>query len=245
MQVKEVLERTHDTFVSDGTVDEEDLLWAAQCAVGLRSLVDDFDLDVLAYYYRGLGGELYERLGAGLILGCSLLTADGIPCAGEYDLRTALSMLVMERLGAGGSFTELQALNCDDGVVEMGHDGPGHLALTDDKPALRGLGVFHGKRGFGVTVEFNVRPGPVTLLGLAQQADGAFRLVVAEGETVPGPTLQIGNTTSRVDFGRDPGEWVDDWCQGGTAHHWALGTGHQGTTLAKVADLCKLDFWKV
>ena len=157
------------------------------------------------------------------ILGASLLTARGIPAAGEYELRTSLAMLILDRLGAGGSFTELQALNFLDGVVEMGHDGPAHLAISARQPLLRGLGVYHGKRGWGVSVEFDVSPGPVTAFGLAQDRDGTFSLVAAEGTVVPGPLLQIGNTTSRVDFGRDPGERTDHWSASGIAHHWALG----------------------
>lgn len=243
--VSEVLERTRKIFDLDSSVVEEDLQWAARVAVGLERMVRDFRLDTLAYYYRGLGGELYERLGAGLILGSSLLTADGIPCVGEYDIRTAISMMIMDRLGAGGSFTEFQALNFDDGVVEMGHDGPAHLGISSGRPILRGLGVYHGKRGFGVSVEFGVKEGPVTLLGLTQRRDGQLRMVVSEGDVVPGPLLEIGNTSSRVSFGTDPGEWVDAFCAGGPAHHWALGVGHQTKTLERVADLTGMELYRV
>ena len=244
-QVTDVLDRTRKAFDLDDSVDPEDLEWAARVAAGLESMTTDFRLDALAYYYRGLGGDLYERLGAGLILGASLLTADGVPCAGEYDLRTAISMLVMDRLDAGGSFTEFQALNFDDGVVEMGHDGPAHLAISATRPVLRGLGVYHGKRGYGVSVEFGVKAGPVTLLACTQRRDGGLRLVVSEGEVVPGPLLEIGNTSSRVDFGRDPGEWVDDFCASGPAHHWALGVGHQAATLEHLAELTGLEVHRV
>ena len=176
-----------------------------------------------------------------MILGASLLTASHRPVCGEYELRTSIAMLVMDRLGAGGSFTELQALNFIDGVVEMGHDGPAHLAISDRKPMLRGLGVFHGKRGWGISVEFDVKHGPVTALGLTQLRDGAFRFVVSEGEVVAGELLQIGNTTSRVDFGRDPGEWCDEWSATAVAHHWALGTGHRGAELKSVAELLGIE----
>ena len=226
-----------DVFELDDSVVDEDFRWAAQVSVGLDRLVDDFGLDSLAYYHRGLEGEQHERLGAGMILGASLLTARGIPAAGEYELRTSLAMLIVDRLGGGGSFTELQALNFRDNVVEMGHDGPAHLAISERRPLLRGLGVYHGKRGWGVSVEFDVRHGPVTVFGIAQQRDGAFRFVTATGEVVPGPVLQIGNTTSRVDFGCDPGEWVDAWSATGISHHWALGVGDLRAELRATADL--------
>ncbi len=154
-------------------------------------------------------------------------------------------MLILDRLGAGGSFTEFQALDFAAGVVEMGHDGPAHLAISARRPLLRGLGVYHGKRGYGVSVEFDVQHGPVTLCGLGQLRDGSFRLIAAEGTVVDGPLLKIGNTTSRVDFGVDPGEWTDVWSASGTGHHWALGTGHRAAELARVAELCDLDFLHV
>ncbi len=241
-EVDERVALTRAVFDVDAGVDPDDLAWGARVSVGLDRLVEDFALDSLAYYHRGLDGEQHERLGAGLILGASLLTARGVPAAGEYELRNSIAMLVMDRLGAGGSFTELQALDFTAGVVEMGHDGPAHLGISSGRPVLRGLGVYHGKRGWGVSVEFDVRHGPVTLCGLGQRRDGRFVLVTAEGEVVDGPHLAIGNTTSRVDFGVDPGEWTDAWSASGVDHHWALGTGHRAGELAAVAELVGLEF---
>jgi L-arabinose isomerase len=230
-----------DVFALDDSVNDDDFGWAARVAVGLDRLVDDFGLDSIAYYHRGLDGEVHERLGAGMILGASLLTARGVPVVGEYELRTSLAMLIMDRLGAGGSFTEFQALDFQRGHVERGHDGPAHLAISDGRPLLRGLGVYHGKRGYGVSVEFDVKHGPVTAFGLRQDRDGRYAFVASEGEVVDGPHLRIGNTTSRVDFGMDPGEWTDVWSATGISHHWALGTGHRITDLRALADLMEVD----
>ena len=232
-------------FGIDETVQEEDFRWAARVSVGLDRLAEDFGLDSLAYYHRGLDGEQHERLAAGLILGASLLTARGIPAAGEYELRTSLAMLIVDRLGGGGSFTEMQALIFRDGVVEMGHDGPAHLAISQGRPLLRGLGVYHGKRGWGVSVEFDVKHGPVTAFGIGQQRDGSFRFVASAGRVVAGPLLKIGNTTSRVDFGCDPGQWADQWSATGISHHWALGTGDLLPELRAVAELLGTDLTEV
>ncbi|MFD7517004.1 arabinose isomerase [Streptomyces niveus] len=239
------LAETRAAFEIAESVVEEDLVWAARVAVGLDRLVDDFALDSLAYYHRGLEGEIHERLGAGMILGSSLLTARGIPACGEYELRTSLAMLITGRLGAGGTFTELQALNFRDGVVEMGHDGPANPTVCARRPVLRGLGVYHGKRGWGVSVECDVRRGPVSLVGLGQSRDGRYRLVTAVGKVVEGPLLEIGNTTSRVDFGRDPGEWTDAWSASGVGHHWALAAGDIIPELRALAGLSGLELVEV
>ena len=232
-------------FDVDDSVADEDFAWGATVSVALDRLVEDFGLDTLAYYHRGLDGELHERLGAGLILGASLLTARGMPAAGEYELRTSVAQLATQSIGAGGSFTEIQALDFEDEVVEMGHDGPAHLAVSARDPLLRGLGVYHGKRGWGVSVEFDVQHGPVTLLGLGQDADGSLSFITSEGAVVPGPLLEIGNTTSRVDFGRDPGEWVDAWSATGVGHHWSLAVGHHSADFRAAASLLGIDHREV
>ena len=218
-------------------VAEEDLHWGAQVACGLDRLVERFDLNGLTYYYRGLDGNRYERLGAGLILGNSLLTARGIPASGEGDLKTCLAMLILDRFGAGGSYTEFYAMDFRDNFLLMGHDGPAHLAISDRRPVLRGLGLYHGKRGYGVSVEFNVKLGPVTLLGMTETAEGKLKMLTAEGESIPGPILRIGNTNSRLRFPLGPREFVNRWCQEGPTHHCALGVGHLRAAIAKLGEL--------
>ncbi|WP_368497669.1 arabinose isomerase [Herbiconiux sp. A18JL235] len=236
-QVADRVALARELFTIDGSVNQDDFDWGARVSVALDRLVTDFDLDSVAYYHRGLQGEQHERLGAGMILGSSILTARGIPMAGEYELRTSIAMLAAQAIGSGGSFTEIQAINFHDDVVEMGHDGPAHLAVSARDPLLRGLGIYHGKRGWGVSVEFDVQPGPVTTFGLGQDRDGSFVFITSEGTVVPGPLLEIGNTTSRVDFGGDPGEWVDEWSQTGIGHHWALCVGHRAADIKAAAAL--------
>jgi L-arabinose isomerase len=244
-EVSDRMQHVRKIFKLDRTVDEDDFAWGARVSVGLDRLVEDFDLDSLAYYHRGLNGEQHERLGAGMILGASLLTARGIPVTGEYELPTTVAQLATQVVGAGGSFCEIQALNFEDGVVEMGHDGPAHLAVSSREPLLRGLGVYHGKRGWGVSVEFDVRPGPVTLLGLGQDRDGSLSFVASEGTVVAGPLLAIGNTTSRVAFDRDPGEWVDEWSASGVGHHWSLSLDHRAADYRAAAGLLGIGYTQV
>lgn len=222
-------------------VTDEALRWSARVAVGLDNLVTDFDLQGLSYYYRGLNANLNEALGASLIVGNSLLTARGIPASGEGDLKTCVAMMMMDRLKAGGSYTEFYAMDFNEDFILMGHDGPGHIAISDDKPVLRGLGLFHGKRGYGVSVEFNVKQGPITVLGMTQTADGRLKMMAAEGESIPGDTMQIGNTNSRLKFNVDPATFMNTWCEEAPTHHCALGVGHQLGKIRKLARLMNLE----
>jgi L-arabinose isomerase len=238
-ELEAVLAETRRMFELDSSVPEEGLRQAARVAAGMDRLAAEHRLDGLAYYYRGRGA--LEELGASLILGGSRLTARGIPCAGEGDLKNAVAMLVMDRLGAGGSFTEFYAMDLAEGFVLMGHDGPGHVAISDRRPMLRGLGLYHGKAGSGISVEFSVKTGPITILGLTQTADGRLKLLTAEGESLPGEILRIGNTNSRLRFALPPDEFVDRWCREGPTHHVALGVGHQTGTIEKVGRLLGLE----
>jgi L-arabinose isomerase len=206
-------------------------------AAGLDRLVEGFHLHGLTYYYRGLAGNRYERLGAGLILGNSLLTARGVAASGEGDLKTCVAMTILDRLGAGGSYTEFYAMDFREQFVLMGHDGPMHLAIADGRPVLRGLGLYHGKRGSGVSVECRVKTGPVTLLAMTQTAEGKLKMLLAEGESIAGPILKIGNTNSRVRFALPPAEFINRWCGHAPTHHFALGVGHRRAVVAKVAEL--------
>jgi L-arabinose isomerase len=228
-----------------GPIEPAQLDWSARVAVGLDRLVADFELDALTYYYRGVDGNEAEQLGAGVIVGNSLLTARGVPTAGEGDLKTNLAQLILDRLGAGGSYTEFYALDFDEEFVLMGHDGPGHVAIAQEQPTLRALKLYHGKRGAGLSVEFKVRYGPVTIVGCTQTADGRLKLLVAEGESIPGATFRIGNTNSRLRFGHPPAEFFERWCAEGPTHHVALGVGHVANKVRAVARLLDLEYAEV
>ena len=228
-----------------GRIEPQQLDWSARVGVGLDRLVHDFELDALTYYYRGVGGNEAERLGAGVIVGNSLLTARGVPTAGEADLKTNIAQLILDRLGAGGSYTEFYALDFAEDFVLMGHDGPGHIAIAQEQPTLRALKLYHGKSGAGLSVELHVRYGPVTIVGCTQTADGRLKLVVGEGESIAGDTFRIGNTNSRLRFGAPPAEFLERWCAEGPTHHVALGVGHVAAEVRKVASLLGLEYAEV
>jgi len=209
-----------------GPAKPKDVEWSARVACGLDRLIRRFDLTGLAYYYRGLDGNAYERLGASLIVGASLLIGQGFPVAGELDIKNCVAMLIVDRLEAGGSFAELHPCDFERDIVLVGHDGPHHIAVAEGRPVLRSLSVYHGKRGCGLGVEFQLKNGPITCVGLTQTHQGKFKFVVAEGESVPGPVPPTGNTNTRGRFPPDVSTFVERWSLEGPTHHFALGIGH-------------------
>jgi L-arabinose isomerase len=234
-----------DTFDIQPDCPDEEIERAARTSVALDRLIDAHDLGSLAYYYKGTGVQENEDAISSIILGNSLLTSRGIPVAGEYEVKNVQAMKLLDTLGAGGSFTEYYAMDFTDDVVLMGHDGPGHMAIAEGRTKVRPLGVYHGKVGRGLSVEMSVRRGPVTLLSVVETGSGPLGLLIAEGESVEGPILEIGNTNSRYRFPIGARGFVNAWNSHGPAHHCAVGVGHVAGRLEKIARLLKIDATRV
>jgi L-arabinose isomerase len=219
----------------------DELKRAARTSVAMDRLVAEHDLGSLAYYYMGTGNAANEDAISSIILANSLLTARGIPVAGELEIKNVQAMKILDSFGIGGSFTEYYAMDYDDDVVLMGHDGPGHIAIAQGKTKVRPLDVYHGKVGRGLSVEMSVKHGPVTLLSVVQTVDGQLMLMVAEAESVKGPILEIGNTNSRYRFPIGARRFVESWNSFGPAHHCAVGVGHISHKIQKLGALLGLE----
>lgn len=224
---------------------EQDLTESARTAVALDAMVAARRLGSLAYYHQGTGVEAVAEVMASIIPGTSQLTARGIPVAGEYEVKNVHAMKILDLFGAGGSFTEIYAMDLNDDVVLMGHDGPGHLAIAEGRTRMRPLDVYHGKVGRGLSVEMSVRHGPVTLLSVMERPGGRMGMLVAEGESVAGPILEIGNTNSRYRFACGAREFVNRWNGHGPAHHCAVGVGRLAGNIGKLGKLLDLEVIRV
>lgn len=224
---------------------QEQLRWSATVAAAQERMVREYELDALSYYYHGSDNNHYEQVQGGFIVGHSLLTAAGVPCAGEGDIKTCVAMKICDSLGLGGSFCEIVAMDYLHNTMLLGHDGPFHISIADGKPMLRGMGVYHGKKGSGISVEANVISGPVTMLGLTQLGNGKLRLIASEGTAVKYPILTIGNTQTHVDFGMDLDSYMDKWFSLAPTHHCAMSVGHNAALFEKVAELLNVEYVRI
>ncbi len=193
-----------------------DLKQAAQTSVALDRLADKFKLDALAYYFEGQG-----------------------------EIKNALAMKIMDAFNSGGSFSEFYGMDFNDDIVLMGHDGPAHFRIADGKVGLVPLPVFHGKPGSGLSIQMQVAKGPVTILSVCQKGNGKVVLLTAQGHSVEGPTLQIGNTNSRYKFSLSAREFIDNWSKAGPSHHCAIGVGNISGKIHKLADLLEIEYISV
>ena len=214
----------------------EDLFTASRTAVALERFIAKKNLDGFAYYYEGSPETDLRTLVTNFIVGNSLLTASGFPMCGEFDIKTCIAMFLMDRLEIGGSFAEFHPIDFERDSVLVGHDGPHHLNIANGKPVIRSLKKYHGKPGKGAGVEFNIKTGPITMLSIGVKADGKFKFIIAEGESVAGPIPPTGNTNTHGKFLPDVRTFLKKWCMEGPTHHFALGIGHHADELVKLAD---------
>jgi L-arabinose isomerase len=229
------------SFSVSSDCETSELQRAAKTAVALEKLVTTNKLGSLAYYYEGVGDDSYLDIVTSLIPGLTLLTGRNVPVAGEYEVKNVQAMKIMDLLGCGGSFSEFYAMDFNDEIILLGHDGPAHFAIAEGKVGLVPVPVYHGKPGKGLSIQMKVKTGPVTLLSVCQAGDGKIFLLVAEAVSEDGPTLQIGNTNSRYRFNIPIRQFINEWSKAGPSHHCAIGVGHQANILKKLAKFLQIE----
>ena len=244
-QIAAKLDQFRREFEVSKECEKAELLRAAKTSCALDALVEKHRLGSLAYYYEGEDGNPYRDIATSVIAGNTLLTGHNVPVAGECEIKNAQAMKIMDLFGVGGSFSEFYLADFKDDVLFLGHDGPAHSAIAEGRVGLVPLPVYHGKPGKGLSIQMTVKHGPVTLLSVVQSAGGKVFLLVAEGESVPGAVLQIGNTNSRYRFSIGAKAFMNEWSMTGPAHHCAIGTGHVADKIAKLGALLEIEVKRV
>lgn len=243
-EVEEKIKEFHSTFEVVDACEQEEIKRAARTSVALDKLVENHNLGSMAYYYEGENGNDYENIVTSVIAGNTLLTGKNIPVAGECEVKNAQAMKIMDAFGVGGSFSEFYAMDFNDDIVMLGHDGPAHFAIAEGNVQLVPLPIYHGKPGKGLSIQMTVKHGPVTILSVVEGKNDVF-LLVAEGESVEGPILQIGNTNSRYRFSVGAKEFMNQWSKQGPAHHCAIGVGHIADRIEKLGHLIGINVVKI
>lgn len=244
-EIDQKIEEFHYRFDVSKECEEGEIIRAAHTSCALDALIDKNDLGSMAYYYEGAPDSENENIITSVIAGNTLLTSSHKPIAGECEVKNAVAMKILDLFGAGGSFAEFYGMDFNDDIVMWGHDGPAHMGMADGNVGLVPLSVYHGKPGKGLSIQMKVKNGPVTFLSVVQGKNGSTSLLVAEGESVEGPTLMIGNTNSRYKFSLSARDFTNKWSYAGPSHHCAIGVGHIAEKIENLAELLNIPCIKV
>lgn len=244
-EVSSKIGRFNDWFNVSKECSSDDIEQAALSSVALDLMAEKYRLSALAYYYEGNGDAEYEKIVTTLIPGMTLLTGNNIPVAGECEIKNVMAMKIMDAFNNGGSFSEFYAVDFNDDNILLGHDGPAHFKIAEGKVGLVPLPVFHGKPGKGLSIQMKVANGPVTILSVCQGRNGEITLLTAQGHSVEGPTLQIGNTNSRYKFSLSARDFINNWSKAGPSHHCAIGVGHISDKIGKLAELLNIEYQSI
>jgi len=228
----------HDTFDIIGDYDEASIREMARYVIAFEQWVKDEELGFVASHYDGFAQGKAGVLDSMLIPAFSMLIKQGIACAVEGDVKVAMGMSIMKTISGACQLSEFYTFDFNDDVVLIGHSGSGDADFsTARKASMEIVPVFHGKTGGGFLTRFYPKAGPITYLGITQDADGNFKFVVSEGVIEDGPTLGNGDTTFRTRFSIGAREWNNRWCECGPTHHFAAAQGSWTDTILKVAKI--------
>ncbi|MDO5109377.1 MAG: hypothetical protein Q4D59_05520 [Erysipelotrichaceae bacterium] len=226
-----------DTFDIEGGGIIEKVWDMARYVVAFEQWVKDEQLGFVASHYDGFAQGVAGKLDSMLIPAFSMLIKQGTACAVEGDIKVAMAMSILKTIAGTGQLSEMYSIDFNEDICIIGHSGSGDADISEKKPTMKIVDVFHGKTGGGYLTQFYPPAGPVTYLGITQDRDGHFKFVVAEGVNEEGPIFEFGDTNMRTRFTCGARDFVNRWSEAGPTHHMAAAVGRHIDTLVKVAKI--------
>ena len=219
-----------DTFDIEGGGTIEKVWDMARYVVAFEQWVKDEQLGFVASHYDGFAQGVAGKLD-------SMLIKQGTACAVEGDIKVAMAMSILKTISGTGQLAEMYSIDFNEDICIIGHSGSGDADISDKKPTMKIVPVFHGKTGGGYLTQFYPYTGPVTYLAITQDGDGNFKFVAAEGVNEEGKILGFGDTNMRTRFSCGAREFVNRWTEAGPTHHMGAATGRHIDTILKVAKI--------
>lgn len=226
-----------NTFDIEGGGTIEKVWEMAKYVVAFEQWVKDEQIAFVASHYDGFAQGKAGVLDGMLIPAFSMLIKQGVACAVEGDIKVAMAMSILKTISGTGQLSEMYSIDFEKDICIIGHSGSGDADISDRKPTMKIVPVFHGKTGGGYLTQFYPHLGPITYLGITQDRDGHFKFVVAEGMNEAGPIFTFGDTNMRMRFTCGAKEFCNRWSEAGPTHHMAAAAGRHIDTILKVAKI--------
>lgn len=164
--------------------------------------------------------EFFNELGAAACSTLSQFIEDGVVSSCESDILGSLSMYILRELSEGSApyLGDMVHVNEQSNSVVFWHCGAGAYSLANPKTGAQ-AGV-HPNRKLGMTMEFGLKPGKVTIARLGIGPQG-YRLLIMKGEALD--TAQRFNGTSvEVALPNDVSTTVELLMHEGFEPHYAI-----------------------
>lgn len=239
--IKAKAEEIIDTFDIEGGGTVEKVWEMAKYVVAFEQWCKDEQLGFVASHYDGFSQGVAGKLDSMLIPAFSMLIKQGTACAVEGDIKVAMAMSILKTISGTGQLSEMYSIDFNEDICIIGHSGSGDADISDKKPTMKIVDIFHGKTGGGYLTQFYPYTGPITFLGITQDKNGVFKFVVAEGINEEGPIFTFGDTNMRMRFECGAREFCNKWSEAGPTHHMAAACGRHIDTILKVAKIFNVD----
>ena len=154
-----------------------------------------------------------------------MLSDNGWPTSCEGDVPGAVTMAILKLLAGGGIpfFVDLISYEEKDNTGVVWHCGAAPKSLCRDfrETQLRLHMRVDGGDKKGVTNDFSLKAGRVTLAKLDQAADGHYRMLIAPGTALDTEPYLRGNPL-RIRFDDPVPALIDTIMKKGFEHHYAV-----------------------
>ncbi len=211
-------------------------------ALALERTVKKYDMDAVAEFDQIWLHD--PRIGVIPSYGTSRLTAMGVPFTCEADVAQACAMLILQNLVGHATFLENYVMDFAKDAIILSHDGHGNpsLAVEPEQVSIKPSIYYEGINGFGASFEYAYKPGDFTLLSLVPIGKDQWRMVVAEGESLPMVPRPIVAPQMLFRYGGgNISEYATKWCYAGPSHHMTGAYGRLVHSLKKVAGMMGIE----
>lgn len=203
-------------------VSAEELKLAARMYGAFRKIAEKYNVSTFA---ARCWPELPDFFGIAPCAVLGMLSDTGYLTSCEGDVTGAVTMKLLEFLAGGGLPFFVDLIRCDakanTGVVWHCGAAPAGLSRCFAETELRLHMRVDGGDKKGVTNDFALKPGRVTLAKLDTDADGKLRMLIAPGTALDTEPFIRGNPLEIKFDGKVP-ELVDTIMRKGFEHHYAV-----------------------
>ena len=235
LQQQGLVQLTQSASNNDASQDELDK--SAALYQAFMQLKDKYQLDSFAIRCWPEFGDLF---GVGVCAVSSMLNDIGILSGCEGDVYGTVTMAIQHALSGNlPFFCDLISIDGENNTGITWHCGaaPQSLCSADTKPQLHKHSIIDGGEKKGVTVEFPLKPGRVTIARLSENQTGdGYRMLITTGTAIQTPQLLRGNPL-QIKFDVDLPTLAQTLVYQGFEHHFSVVHGEIGDQLV---DLCRV-----